>query len=614
MKLNKGQIRVLAVLCLLSVLCLSVSSQTKRRGKVVNRTVNNADETAVGPEDVFNARADFGAVGNGIADDTPALTRAVAAARNSKPLYLPSGTYRITSLQLPDNLMLIGDGRTKTIIKSAGQDRSILEVATSGQRIIVRDLQIQGTATPINAGDLTEQHGFRQRGTTISGIEMSNVMIKNVGGNGVKIENAFSSNFTNVETDLTFGDAFDIASAGPNLTFINTYVHSLGSNNTCAYRLRAGRPVLINANGVDGPQTAGAGITWAIVGENLRAGDPGDRAAFPTFINPNIEAFSAFGILHHETSSSNIIGGHFTPLGSAVNVELIRFNGGSLVRGLIDSTTVFAGNRANYRNGREIRSYGPAPVVIWGPVGAYQGFDKGVTDYFNFESNTIEPLRRIDDWLTRKQVSDSYVMRTNETKLIDVRHNQPVMITLMNAAAAGDGATVTIKDGAGIASSQKITVAANDSKLDGAMTQTISADYGSLTFYSDGRDWFSLQSRSLVANDPHPRPVIGGLGRRNVIARASGSSPLNFNLGNIQHVMLVGDVTISELLNARDGASYTIIFQQDESGGRKVNLPQSMKFPGGQIPVWSTSPAAVDMVKCDSNGSNLYCLAYLNMK
>ncbi len=616
MKMGRGTHGVALLVCFL-LFGIVVAGQTRKKQKPTAKTQTQAVPATsdTNRNDVINVQDDIGATGDGTTDDTAAIARAIDMAKaEGRPLYIPAGTYRVRQLLLSDNLVLTGDGRTRTTIKAIGANRPIVEVGNSGSRIVLRDMQILGTATAENAAALSEQHGFYQKGAVVSGIELNNVLIKNVGGNGVKLENAFSTTLISVETDFTYRDAFDISSAGPNLTLINSYVHSLGSPNGVAYRLRSGRPTLINANGVDGPQTKDSNVTWAIVGQSISSGDPTDSAAFPTFINPNVEAFAAFGILHREASTSNIIGGQFAPLGTATNVEPIRFNGGALMRGLLDSTTVFAGSRTQYRNGREIRSYGPAPLAILGPVGAYQGFDQGVTDYFNFETNTIEPLRRLDDWLTRKQVNGSYTMLTNETRLIDVRHTGPVTITLLSAARAGDGASVTVKDGAGVAGRYRILITAAEGKLDGAPTQAISTNYGAVTFYSDGRDWYALR-QTVETGPPVPvRPVLGGQSRRNVIFRATGAFPLDFNTGNLQHLMLSGNLRVTDVLNVRDGGSYTIFVQQDATGGRRVTWPSLLKFPGGTPPALTLTANARDVIRCDSDGLNLYCHADLDVR
>ncbi len=84
---------------------------------------------------------DFGAVGDGVADDTAAIQAAIDAAGNwasvvfAKTLYIPSGTYKITStLLIRPYVSIQGDGNSRTVIKptmSAGPAFS--SDATTGQ-------------------------------------------------------------------------------------------------------------------------------------------------------------------------------------------------------------------------------------------------------------------------------------------------------------------------------------------------------------------------------------------------------------------------------------------------------------------------------------------------
>jgi hypothetical protein len=69
----------------------------------------------------FNVR-DYGAVGNGIADDTAAIDAAANAAGGNpgSTVYLPSGTYMITNIFLvPSNVRWLGDGMDATRIKAS---------------------------------------------------------------------------------------------------------------------------------------------------------------------------------------------------------------------------------------------------------------------------------------------------------------------------------------------------------------------------------------------------------------------------------------------------------------------------------------------------------------
>lgn len=61
---------------------------------------------------------DFGAVGDGVIDDTAAFNAAMASGEN---IYIPSGTYKISTLAVPNKKMLIhGDGIDATILQTTG--------------------------------------------------------------------------------------------------------------------------------------------------------------------------------------------------------------------------------------------------------------------------------------------------------------------------------------------------------------------------------------------------------------------------------------------------------------------------------------------------------------
>lgn len=54
---------------------------------------------------------DYGAIGNGIADDTAAMQAAINSAPTGSTLYFPGGTYRVnTALSIPSYLTLRGEG------------------------------------------------------------------------------------------------------------------------------------------------------------------------------------------------------------------------------------------------------------------------------------------------------------------------------------------------------------------------------------------------------------------------------------------------------------------------------------------------------------------------
>jgi hypothetical protein len=164
----------------------------------IRRTVENKLKDTVSVKD-------FGAVGDGIADDTAAIQAAINAAYS---VFLPSGTYRITSpLVIPTGttgMTLRGAGRGRTIIKNEGTGIAIQSVgngSTGNWNITISDLTVRG-----------------QAGTTI-GIffdltyhsQIERVEVSNHGGTGILVRRGFYNDITspwihqNGEHGILFG-------------------------------------------------------------------------------------------------------------------------------------------------------------------------------------------------------------------------------------------------------------------------------------------------------------------------------------------------------------------------------------------------------------------------
>lgn len=95
----------------------------------------------------------------------------------------------------------------------------------------------------------------------------------------------------------------------------------------------------------------------------------------------------------------------------------------------------------------------------------------------------------------RSPQAGNYTILPTDPRYIAVTSTAaPRTITLPAASGVPAGRTITVKDESGAAGTNNITVSrAGADTIDGATTKVISANYGSVTLYSDGvSKWFTV--------------------------------------------------------------------------------------------------------------------------
>jgi hypothetical protein len=73
---------------------------------------------------------DFGAVGDGVADDTAAFEAAIAT---GKTVYIPNGTYSVNAITLDSNVKIYGESTNGVVLVANTSNSSIFEVASAGK-------------------------------------------------------------------------------------------------------------------------------------------------------------------------------------------------------------------------------------------------------------------------------------------------------------------------------------------------------------------------------------------------------------------------------------------------------------------------------------------------
>ena len=102
-------------------------------------------------------RRDFDAKGDGVADDTLAIQRAInrVADNGGGVVYLPKGTYRVSGLTLPAKCVLQGENRESTVIMVAKTtDQGAITAKSSLHGISTLTLKFQPTVPASNPGML----------------------------------------------------------------------------------------------------------------------------------------------------------------------------------------------------------------------------------------------------------------------------------------------------------------------------------------------------------------------------------------------------------------------------------------------------------------------------
>lgn len=202
---------------------------------------------------------DFGAVGDGVTDDTAAIQAAVDAHPN---VYIPQGTYIIADPGIfhVDGMRLFGDGKTKSILKKKANTG-----ATDQLDPIVRERFVAGLATP--ASDITiERLGFVGNSDTGILTNKGAGLLRFYEHYGLRVVScAFSKG-------RGYGAGFEGAPASPNADRRGPHVDSYFED--CDFYENGKQAYLLGSDTDDGVDFKSSDRTMMV---NCRAWDNGDK-------------------------------------------------------------------------------------------------------------------------------------------------------------------------------------------------------------------------------------------------------------------------------------------------------------------------------------------------
>jgi len=174
---------------------------------------------------------DFGAVGDGVTNDTVAIQNAIAAA-NGSTVYFPDGTYMVSKLGT-QGTWIVGQSRSNTIIKcntNAGSTTYLLDQTLNRDGTTTNTIGGGGFQNlTIDGNNKTNISGVRAYGGGVIG---NNLEIKNcVDGLvvGLPIWSSFTDIYSHNHTGKGFRTYASASSNGTSTTFENCWANTCGS-------------------------------------------------------------------------------------------------------------------------------------------------------------------------------------------------------------------------------------------------------------------------------------------------------------------------------------------------------------------------------------------------
>lgn len=142
----------------------------------------------------------FGAVGDGVANDTLAFQR---ARRASPSIYAPAGTYLVDSVVLPAGTTLLTDGASTRFKQRRGITDEIRILTVRGSNVLIGDCTVEGN---ISTDPGEQRHGIFVQADSRTG-PISNVRLGNVTGVNLRGDVVYVGSIGQVPvSDVTIGD------------------------------------------------------------------------------------------------------------------------------------------------------------------------------------------------------------------------------------------------------------------------------------------------------------------------------------------------------------------------------------------------------------------------
>ena len=180
----------------------------------------------------------------------------------------------------------------------------------------------------------------------------------------------------------------------------------------------------------------------------------------------------------------------------------------------------------------------------------------------------------------------SYTAAPNDVIIGYTALSAAVTVTLPTAAAANKGKFYVIKDEAGAAATNNITIQPSSGNIDGVSSIAISSNFGSVQVYTDGNAWFT-QSENLTSNFSW-------------VSVSAATVTAAFNTGYYTSFAGTTVVTLPTITAAMVGKVIEIVGTGAVSGGSSLTLPASQSIVFGDVVTTATTAALASTNAADT--------------
>lgn len=298
-------------------------------------------------EDMAVSVLDFGADRNAVSDSTAAFNNALAT---GKPVYVPKGTYKVSSLTAldRDSVVIFGDGPDTSIIQQTSTTADLITIGTASPARFSPHIYNLGFSVAA-----TKTEGYVLKATNTFNLRMENVkavgyfgVVDLVGTHQTRLRDIYCANMV-----ATNGKAISARGGGSNLTIVDLEVDGGGGTQCLA--------------GLYIEQWDGI---W------LNSGTQFNRCGYAVIFAPPSATFCEHMFFDHGSFDTCATGGILFRGTGYGTTRKVFFNGGSIATNANNGVLFEAGNACNTIQFNDVQIVANASYGIYsqGAVGNLQ--------------------------------------------------------------------------------------------------------------------------------------------------------------------------------------------------------------------------------------------------